>query len=101
MAKFEKGNPGGPGRPKGSGKLDLGGWSDRVGIPLLKRIAEGQEKGFKFWKPRLQAALTLIAYEKGKPIQAVDLADSAGSIADALASALGRGNGAGAPEKGA
>ena len=95
MAKFSKGNPGGPGRPKGSGHIDLGGWSDEKGFPLLKKIAEGTAgKTFSGWKARLQAITTLIAYEKGKPLATVDLKNNDGSVTDAIRAAFAGGGGA-------
>jgi hypothetical protein len=42
---FEKGNPGGPGRPPGSknGSTVCKEWADKFGFDFLKRVAEGTE----------------------------------------------------------
>jgi hypothetical protein len=92
---FKKGNPGGPGRPRGSGRIDLGGWSDDVGFPLLKRIAEGKAGAqFSSWKARIRAIELLLAYEKGRPIQSSDgPPDAARSVAELIRDALARGVG--------
>jgi hypothetical protein len=94
MAKFEKGHKGGPGRPKGSGHLDLGGWADEKGFPLLKKIAEGTAGGtFRGWKARIQAIQTLIAYEKGKPLATINANVSAESVTEAIRAAVAGGSG--------
>jgi hypothetical protein len=70
--KFQRGNPGGPGRPKGSylnGEAKK--WAEKNGIALLLRIAGGREKG---WGKihRWDAIKLALAYGIGKPREVVE-----------------------------
>ena len=47
MARFQNGNPGGPGRPKGPTQNTLvKKWAEEIGMPLLLKIAEGKDRGW-------------------------------------------------------
>lgn len=79
---FEKGNPGGPGRPKGSGYIRrCAEWADKFGFAFLERVAEGSEKvpdrRGNLIAPSLQERLTAATYiiERGygKPRQCSDI----------------------------
>lgn len=82
---FAKGNPGGPGRPKGSGRNQkCKEWAEKVGLDFLMRVAEGKEKepfvtdeGKVIKVPmsskvRITAATYLIDHGLGKAPQAVE-----------------------------
>ena len=82
---FEKGNPGGPGRPKGSGRNQkCRAWAETYGVDFLIRVAEGKEKfdfvteqGKRLKVPasertRIDAAKYVIDHGLGKAPQAVE-----------------------------
>lgn len=73
---FEKGHPGGPGRPKGSGRNEFcRKWAEKHGLAFLARVAEGKEmeRGRPVdVKTRVDAAKYLIDHGLGKAPQAVE-----------------------------
>lgn len=85
MAKFAKGNPGGPGRPRGSGHVDIcRQWAEVRGWQKLIDTADG--KGYKVGlkngrvveigpsqELQLQALKIALEYGYGKPHQAVEV----------------------------
>ena len=70
---FEQGNPGGPGRPKGSHlNPEAKKWAETVGMRLLLRLADGKEKGWGRTS-RWDAIKLALAYGIGKPREAVEV----------------------------
>ena len=69
-ALFKPGNPGGPGRPRGSSNNPSAKkWAEEVGIPLLLRIASGDEMNWPR-SYRWDAIKLGLAYGIGKPREA-------------------------------
>jgi hypothetical protein len=71
--RFQAGNPGGPGRPKGSYlNSQAKQWAEKGGIDLLLRIAQGKDNG---WSKahRWDAIKLALAYGIGKPREAVEI----------------------------
>ena len=70
---FEDGNPGGPGRPKGSHvNLEAKKWAETAGMRLLLRLADGKEKGWGR-SCRWDAVKLALAYGIGKPREAIEI----------------------------
>ena len=84
MARFSKGNPGGPGRPKGSNFVSIcREWAEKKGWDKLISLADGKDYKIGLKDGRVvevgpnqdlqfQAMKTLIEYGYGKPSQAVE-----------------------------
>lgn len=79
---FQKGQPGGPGRPKGTGQVArCKAWADRYGFKFLERVAEGKEKDVNGFgevvavnlKLRVECAQYLVDRGYGRPAQTHDL----------------------------
>lgn len=73
--KFQSGNPGGPGRPKGSSYVErCQQWAERGGWEMLIDWAEGREKGKRVpWPMRRYAVSALLVYGFGKPREALEI----------------------------
>lgn len=97
MARFSKGNPGGPGRPKGSNFVSIcREWAEKKGWDKLISLADGKDYKVGLKDGRVvevgpsqelqyQAARTLIEYGYGRPSQSVDLTNAGGSFGNPMA----------------
>lgn len=71
--RFQPGNAGGPGRPRGSYLLPQAKqWAEIGGVRLLLRLADGKEKGWSK-ATRWDAIKLALAYGLGKPREALEI----------------------------
>lgn len=60
MSKFQKGNSGGPGRPRGSGHNQwCAEWAEASGLNFLMRVADGKVSDISFAGKRIKTPLRI------------------------------------------